>query len=98
MFVVTVTFRLKSGQRAAFLPLMLENARLSRTLEPGCARFDVCEAGEHEIFLYELYTDADAFEQHKTMPHYQAFSTSAAPMIAEKQVQTYALIEQGSRP
>ena len=97
MFVVTVTFRLKSGQRAAFLPLMLENARLSRALEPGCAQFDVCES-EDEIFLYELYSDAAAFEQHKTMPHYLTFSETTAPMVAEKHVRTYALIDQRSRP
>ena len=42
MFVVTVNFSVKRNQIEQFKPLMLENARLSLELEPGCQQFDVC--------------------------------------------------------
>mgnify|MGYP001181923504 CR=1 FL=1 len=42
MFVVTVNFSVKRNQIEQFKPLMLENARLSLELEPGCKQFDVC--------------------------------------------------------
>ena len=41
MFVVTVHFSVKRNQIEQFKPLMLENARLSLELEPGCKQFDV---------------------------------------------------------
>jgi len=42
VYVVTVAFEIRPEAAAAFLPLMLENARASLAKEPGCLRFDVC--------------------------------------------------------
>lgn len=94
MFVVTVTFRLRPGKRGAFLPLMMENARLSASREPGCRQFDVCEVpgSPEEIFLYEVYDDAEAFAAHKATDHYLDFTAKAGPLIADKAVRTYALL------
>ena len=61
MYAVCVTFQIAEGAMADFLPLMLENAAASLKGEPGCHQFDVCRDGD-EVFLYELYTDAAAFE------------------------------------
>lgn len=96
MFVVTVTFGIKSGQIDAFLPKIMENARLSLSLEPGCKVFDVCTSprGPGEIFLYEQYDNEGAFETHKTMQHYLDFSIDAEPLIVEKTVKTYLLKNQ----
>ena len=41
MYVITVEFTIHPEHLAAFMPLMLENARISRETEPGCRRFDV---------------------------------------------------------
>ena len=38
-FVITVDFEVHEGKLQEFLPLMLDNAEKSRTLEPGCDRF-----------------------------------------------------------
>ena len=42
MYVVTVDFHIKTARIESFLPLILENARLSRERETGCRQFDVC--------------------------------------------------------
>lgn len=91
MFAVVVTFQIKPDRFDAFMPLMLENARSSLRDEEGCHQFDVCTDPDHpgEVFLYELYTDAAAFEVHKTMPHFRAFDSATADMIAGKIVHTY---------
>ena len=48
MYAVTVSFTLRPGARADFLPLMAENARLSLQREAGCRQFDVCTDGGEE--------------------------------------------------
>ncbi len=93
MFVVTVAFTTAPDDHAAFLQLISHNAAQSLALEPGCHRFDVCTSPQRkgEVFLYELYTDAEAFENHKTMPHFQEFDSVSAPLVTGKQVATYIL-------
>ena len=57
MYVVTVQFTLDSRHTGSFIPLMLENARVSRETERGCRQFDVCRdpAQSESVFLYEVY-------------------------------------------
>ncbi len=94
MFVVTVSFDILEGREAAFLPLMRQNAQTSLALEPGCLRFDVCtdDSRPSEVFLYEVYEDATAFDAHLKSPHFKAFDVQTAPMIASKVVKTYAQV------
>ena len=89
-FVVTVVFRAKPEHRAAFREAMLENAAASRTGEPGCRIFDVCEkADASEIFLYEVYDDEAAFKAHLATEHFKRFDAQAGPWVEHKQVLTY---------
>ena len=91
MFVVTVTFTLKSGTRDTFLPLMVENASTSLREEPGCHQFDVCLGDDPEtVFLYEVYDDSLAFSAHLESAHFQSFDTAVADMIATKVVHQYS--------
>ena len=91
-FVVTVVFRAKPEFRAQFRAAMLENAAASRTDEPGCRQFDVCESADGStIFLYEIYDDEAAFKAHLATAHYQRFNASVTPWTAEKHVVTYNL-------
>lgn len=96
MFAVVVTFTLKSGTAQEFMPLMYENAATSLRDEPGCHQFDVATNPEqpNEVFLYELYTDASAFESHKATPHFLGFDAATADMIVAKNVSTYAKVVQ----
>ncbi len=93
MYVVTVTFTVDPAQCDAFLPLMHENARLSREVEPGCRRFDVCvdDAKPGTVFLYELYDDRAAFDAHLASPHFKAFAAATGSMITGKAIDTWRL-------
>ena len=89
-FVVTVVFRAKPEHRAAFRAAMLENAEASRTREPGCRQFDVCESKDgSEIFLYEIYDDEAAFKTHLATDHFKRFDAQVRDWVAHKQVTTY---------
>ncbi len=91
MFVVTVTFTLKPGNRDIFLPLMVENASTSLREEIGCRQFDVCLGDEPEtVFLYEVYDDSAALSAHLESAHFQSFDTAVADMIATKVVHHYS--------
>ena len=96
MYAVTVTFTLHQGQAAAFLPLMLDNARASLRKEPGCRQFDVCTDPDapDTVFLYELYDDRAAFDAHLASPHFRAFDTAVAGMIADKRIVTFREVAQ----
>lgn len=88
MYVVIVDFRIKPERLEEFMPLMLENARLSRDTEPGCRVFDVCIDPKERasVFLYELYNDRAAFDAHLATAHFKRFDAAVAPMVATKAV------------
>jgi quinol monooxygenase YgiN len=94
-YVITVEFRLRVGALAAFLPLIMENARCSLTDEPGCRRFDVLvpDGAEDRIFLYEIYDDERAFEAHCASAHFHAFDHASRHLYEAKNVQRYKLTQ-----
>lgn len=96
MFAVVVTLTLKPGHMEAFLPLMHDNARASKTTEPGCHQFDVAtdSARPDEVFLYELYENAAAFDAHLNAPHFLHFASATDEMISAKIVKTYERVAQ----
>ena len=83
MFSLVVQMTVRPGQRAEFLAGMAANAEASVRDEPGCLRFDVSAAAAdpNRFFLYELYTDAAAFEAHKASPHFAEWRTVAAEVV-----------------
>ena len=95
MYVVTVEFEVHPQCFAAFLPLMLENARLSRENEPGCRQFDVCTDTQrpHSVFLYELYDDRAAFDAHLASAHFKRFDAAVREMVVNKVVRSLLRIE-----
>ena len=104
MYVVTVAFEIRPEAAAAFLPLMLENARASLAEEPGCLRFDVCreeaadDAPPVRVFLYEIYRDRGAFDAHLASAHFQSFDAATRPMVASKQVASWWLLAPEREP
>jgi quinol monooxygenase YgiN len=89
-FVVTVVFVAKPEFRTEFRKAMVENATASRTREPGCRQFDVCESADgSQIFLYEIYDDQAAFTAHLATDHFLRFNELTTPWTAEKRVATY---------
>lgn len=91
MFAVVVTLQITSNRMADFMPLMQVNAQSSLHSEEGCHRFDIATdpARPDEVFLYELYTNAAAFETHCATDHFKAFDASTTDMIAAKDVRTF---------
>lgn len=87
-YVITVDFTLHVGAMTQFMPLMLDNAEKSRTLEPGCDRFDVCvPAGETDrVFLYEIYRDEAAFAVHLKTEHFVQFDAATKALIKERRI------------
>ncbi|RBY97908.1 antibiotic biosynthesis monooxygenase [Blastococcus sp. TF02-8] len=89
MFSLVVQMQVRPGRREEFLAGIAANAEASVRHEPGCLRFDVCAvAGDDNRFLlYELYTDAEAFEAHKRAPHFAQWRAVAGEVL-EGQVNT----------
>jgi quinol monooxygenase YgiN len=87
-FVIYVEFNLQENAVGKFMPLMLANARASLDAEPGCERFDVLhvEGHPHQVVLYEIYRDRDAFKEHLKTRHYLEFNVATAPFVKEKKV------------
>lgn len=95
MYVVTVEFTIHPERMQAFMPLMVDNARASRSREPGCRQFDVCldPAAPNIVFLYEAYDDRAAFEVHLATAHFKRFDAAVRDMVAAKVVRTYIRTE-----
>ncbi len=91
MYVVTVEFRIDPASWDEFLPLMIANARRSRSDEPGCGQFDVSVDASRPatIFLYELYDDRAAFDEHLASAHYKAFAAATRTMIVSRSITTW---------
>ena len=94
MFAVVVTFTCAPDCMDAALPLVCDNARRSLADEAGCHRFDVLSdpARPDEIFLYELYTDRAAFDDHLRTAHFLSFDAAISEMIDRKEVRTYEAV------
>lgn len=88
MYVVTVRFVVIARHAEQFVEAMLEQARTSRSVEPGCLQFDVCRAPDapDRIFLYEVYSTKGDFDAHLESEHFVAFNARVAPWTIEKHV------------
>src|SRR5688500_18949358 len=83
MFSLVVQMEVRPERREEFLAGMTANAEASVRDEPGCLRFAVSAVGSdpNRFFLYELYTDAAAFEAHKVSPHFAQWRTVAEQVV-----------------
>jgi (4S)-4-hydroxy-5-phosphonooxypentane-2,3-dione isomerase len=86
MFSLVVQMQVRPDRRTEFLAGMAANAEASVRDEPGCLRFDVSAVATdaNRFFLYELYTDADAFAAHKAAPHFARWRTVAEQVLADQ--------------
>lgn len=91
MYVLTVDFFVKPEHLGDFMPEMLSNAVRSLQTEPGCSQFDVSvsPADPNHIFLYEIYDDEPAFQQHLVSAHFTQFNEVTADWISDKKVEVF---------
>ncbi len=91
MFIVAAELSVEPSHHDQFLAHVLENARLTRTTEPGCRQFDVNVNPERrgEFFLYEVYDDRAAFEAHQASAHLKAFRAAAGSLLKNRNVRFF---------
>ncbi|MEL7237222.1 MAG: putative quinol monooxygenase [Planctomycetota bacterium] len=99
MFVVTVDFQSHPDHVEAFRDALKQQAFNSLSREAGCKQFDLCLDDDNptHFFLYELYVDAAAFDEHVKTQHFLDFSKLVEPWTASKTVNTWTL-SQEDRP
>ncbi|MEO0624172.1 MAG: putative quinol monooxygenase [Pseudomonadota bacterium] len=93
MHVVTVTFEVRDEEAERFLARVRLQASESLSNEDDCHQFDVCTdpLDPCRIFLYELYTDAAAFDAHLASAHFKAFDAEVSPWVVKKSIATWEL-------
>lgn len=92
-YVIVVDLVVDDAQLADFMPLIADNARTSLAEEPGCLRFDICQdnTSPTKLLLYEVYSDAAAFNAHLSSLHFRRFDAATAAMLTSKQVRVLTL-------
>ncbi len=92
-FAVAVRFQIKPEHTDDFLAVVRTQAANSLAREPDCHQFDVCTDGDDRcrVFLYETYTDAEAFQTHRNTKHFAVFSAAVEPWVASKEVATWMI-------
>jgi quinol monooxygenase YgiN len=85
MFVIIAPIQIKEGHREEFIEAMLDDAIGSVNNEPGCLRFDVIQDGDdpNRIWLYEIYVDEEAFQEHLKAPHFIKWRDTVKDWFAE---------------
>ena len=91
MFVVTVWFEVHPEHADAFRERMLIQASNSLEREPECRQFDVSfdPNDSASCFLYERYTDRNAFDVHLGSEHFKQFDATVTPWIKSKKVEIW---------
>ena len=91
MYVICVTFQIKSERIDDFMPVILPQARTSLSTEEGCHVFDVCrsENDPGTVFLYEVYSDKAALDLHLSSAHFIQFDAAVSDMVQHKVVDAY---------
>ena len=71
MVVLIVPIQLKPEFKDKFIEGITGHARTTLSKEPGCLRFDVVQDGSdtNRIWLYEVYKDETARQEHANSPH-----------------------------
>lgn len=85
-YVVTVDFGTAPENFERFKQIMQENAKASVTNEPGCREFNVFEdpKAPNHLFLFEVYDDDAAFQQHVNSAHFKHFKEVSDPIITSR--------------
>jgi quinol monooxygenase YgiN len=88
MFIVTVLFVVKPDHLEQFGIRVRQQAKDSLEREPHCHRFDVATdvTDPLRIFLYEIYSHEQAFEDHLASDHFKSFNAATQNWVESKSV------------
>ena len=85
-FALLVTLKVSPNSCDKFLPLIMENRRLSLEREQGCRKFIVLRNSElgDTFHFYEEYDNLDAFKAHQNSEHFKNYYNLAKDMMLER--------------
>jgi autoinducer 2-degrading protein len=86
VYTVFVTLDVHADKLDEFVNAITVNAAASLRDEPGCLAFDVHQDAEtpNRFYLYEIYTDEDAFRVgHRSAPHYARWQEAARVCVVD---------------
>ena len=92
MFIVTVVFVVKPQHLEQFSARVRQQAKDSVEREADCHRFDVASdiADPCTIFLYEIYSNEQAFEDHLASDHFKSFNVATLDWVESKSVNRWS--------
>jgi (4S)-4-hydroxy-5-phosphonooxypentane-2,3-dione isomerase len=87
MYGKLVKINIKPGKRDQFLEFLRYDAAVALAAEPGTLRFDVWNVPHQPdgVYLYEAYTDLDAFGRHQSNEPYKRFVGQIGPELIDNQ-------------
>jgi (4S)-4-hydroxy-5-phosphonooxypentane-2,3-dione isomerase len=88
MYVVIVEFIIEDAHADDFRERVRQQARDSLANEADCHLLDVCIDPEYpeRLLLYEVYSDAAAFDSHLASAHYLDFEAHVRGWLRDKKV------------
>ena len=91
---LVVEFKLKPGQRDAFIARVRQHGATCLKSEPGCLQFDllVPQGDADRAFLYEVYADQAALDAHGETPHMAEYRRDTQDMLIERNRTTCDLL------
>ena len=86
MLIVVARYVVADGHESRVAGLLRKNAEASRA-EPGCLEFSVYQEIDdpRAFLLYERYTSEDAFQAHRSTPHFEdMIELQVVPLLRER--------------
>ena len=85
MYGKLVKITVKPGKRDQLLEFLRHDAAVAYDAEPGTLRFDVWDVPHQpdKVYLYEAYTDPDAFGRHQSNEPYKRYVSQIRPELID---------------
>ncbi|MCR4951351.1 MAG: antibiotic biosynthesis monooxygenase [Solobacterium sp.] len=94
MIVLNVTYKCKKDLRDEYLErIMAEGIDKASREEAGNLKYDYyyAAADDDELFLFEKWKDAEAFEEHKKQPHFQKLQELKGEYLEDTIIDRYEI-------
>jgi autoinducer 2-degrading protein len=88
MYSIFVTINVNESDVDAFITASYGDAQGSVRDEPDCFRFDIHRDAslETRFYLYEVYADEAAFQQHLETPHFLKWQAEVESLFASEPI------------
>ena len=88
MFILLVQVQVRPEHLSPFASAIAANAAASVAHDPGCLRFEVLQQTDDPTrwVFYEVYTSQEAWEAHRTSPHFLAYKAVADVALVSRAV------------